>query len=48
MNFGRSEQEHYRKYIVPIYGDFLRKCYSEFLICLEYFLPDLTGACSTG
>ena len=28
-NFGHAEQERYQKLIVPIYGDFLRKCYSK-------------------
>ncbi|KAJ3503437.1 hypothetical protein NLJ89_g8434 [Agrocybe chaxingu] len=31
MNFGRCEQARYKKQFVPLYGDFLRKCYSEFL-----------------
>ena len=31
MNFGRCEGERYRKFILPIYGDFLRKCYCKSL-----------------
>ncbi|KAJ3490120.1 hypothetical protein NLJ89_g11466 [Agrocybe chaxingu] len=28
MNFGRAERVRYRKYIVPIFGSFLQKCYT--------------------
>ncbi|KAJ3502939.1 hypothetical protein NLJ89_g8658 [Agrocybe chaxingu] len=28
MNFGRCEQIRYKKYLVPMYSDFLRKCYT--------------------
>ncbi|KAF8954792.1 hypothetical protein BDZ97DRAFT_1675759 [Flammula alnicola] len=28
MNFGRAERERYKKSIIPIYGSFLRKCYT--------------------
>ncbi|PPR07319.1 hypothetical protein CVT26_013679 [Gymnopilus dilepis] len=28
MNFGRSERSDYKKYIVPIYGKFLKKCFT--------------------
>ncbi|PPQ85572.1 hypothetical protein CVT26_010356, partial [Gymnopilus dilepis] len=28
MNFGRSERADYKKYIVPIFGRFLKKCFS--------------------
>ncbi|KAJ3485365.1 hypothetical protein NLJ89_g11904 [Agrocybe chaxingu] len=28
MNFGRSEYARYKKHFVPLYGDFLRKCYT--------------------
>ena len=29
MNFGRAERGRYKKFIVPIYGTFLQKCYCE-------------------
>jgi hypothetical protein len=32
MNFGRAEQARYKKYIFPIFGDFLRKCYSKSIL----------------
>ncbi|KAF9537603.1 hypothetical protein CPC08DRAFT_808783 [Agrocybe pediades] len=28
MNFGRAERTRYKKHIVPIFGNFLQKCYS--------------------
>lgn len=31
MNFGRAERLRYRKYFVPMYGQFLQKCYSTFI-----------------
>lgn len=40
MNFGRAEQAHYKKYIFPIFGDFLRKCYSKSI--LFFPIPLLT------
>ena len=30
MNFGRAERVRYKKYMVPIYGNFLQKCYCRF------------------
>jgi hypothetical protein len=38
MNFGRAERVRYRKYFVPIYGQFLQKCYCKFLP----FIPTFT------
>jgi len=35
MNFGRAKHLRYKKYIVPIYGSFLQKCYSKFFF--SYF-----------
>ena len=32
MNFGRAEQARYKKYIIPVFGDFLRKCYSKSIL----------------
>ncbi|KAF8157506.1 hypothetical protein BJ912DRAFT_866974 [Pholiota molesta] len=29
LNFGRAERERYKKYLVPIFGSFLQKCYSD-------------------
>ncbi|KAF9471337.1 hypothetical protein BDN70DRAFT_939020 [Pholiota conissans] len=28
MNFGRAERERYKRYIIPIFGSFLRMCYT--------------------
>ncbi|KAF8173489.1 hypothetical protein BJ912DRAFT_859330 [Pholiota molesta] len=28
LNFGRAERERYKKYLVPIFGSFLQKCYT--------------------
>ena len=45
MNFGRAERARYRKYIVPIYGQFLQKSYSTlsslFFFTLINFSPCL-------
>ena len=30
MNFGWAERIRYKKYMVPIYGNFLQKCYCRF------------------
>ena len=40
MNFGRSKQDCYRKSIVPVYGDFLCKCYSKFYVSPTYTGPN--------
>ena len=29
MNFGRFERARYKKYLVPIFGNFLMNCYSK-------------------
>jgi hypothetical protein len=38
MNFGRAERARYLSDILPIYGDFLRKCYSKFIVFQEFTL----------
>ena len=38
MNFGRAEQTRYKQYIIPVFGDFLRKCYSKLLQFSPVFL----------
>ncbi|KAJ3492411.1 hypothetical protein NLJ89_g11248 [Agrocybe chaxingu] len=42
MHFGRSEQVRYNKFLVPMYSDFLQKCYSP-EECRERALPDSEG-----
>ena len=37
MNFGRAERVRYRKYFVPIYGQFLQKCYCKFYLLFLHF-----------
>jgi len=44
MTFGRAEQARYQDHIVPIFGDFLKKCYSmSFLSFWRVFLTRLPG-----
>ena len=33
MNFGAAERARYKETIVPVFGDFLKKCYSKCLDC---------------
>ncbi|KAH9474964.1 hypothetical protein JR316_0012063 [Psilocybe cubensis] len=42
MNFGRAEQAKYKNIFIPIFGDFLRKCYSK-STCQEWALPQDHG-----
>jgi hypothetical protein len=36
MNFGRAEHSRYQKQIIPVFADFLRKCYSKLILtCLN-------------
>jgi hypothetical protein len=44
MNFGRAECSRYLTQILPIYGDFLRKCYSKLCRLLQLFLADISLA----
>ena len=39
MNFGRAERLRYKKYIVPMYGAFLQKCYCRSLSVLFHDTP---------
>lgn len=36
MNFGRAERSRYLTHILPIYGDFLHKCYCKYSMFLYY------------
>ncbi|KAF9471528.1 hypothetical protein BDN70DRAFT_776825, partial [Pholiota conissans] len=42
MNFGRAERERYKRYIIPIFGSFLRMCYTP-EECRSRSLPDNEG-----
>jgi len=43
MNFGRAERSRYRKHIVPIYGQFLQKCYCTHTL-YYYFCPSINDS----
>ncbi|KAH9484777.1 hypothetical protein JR316_0001679 [Psilocybe cubensis] len=42
MNFGKAERVRYKRIILPIFGDFLRKCYSK-VDCQKCALPEEAG-----
>ncbi|KAF8196481.1 hypothetical protein BJ912DRAFT_846763 [Pholiota molesta] len=35
MNFGRAERQAYKAFVMPIFGNFLKKCYSKFSFLVE-------------
>lgn len=42
MNFGTAERARFKEMIVPIFGDFLKKCYSKCLCCQRWSLHVLS------
>jgi hypothetical protein len=44
MNFGRAEQARYKKSILPIFGDFLRRCYSKSILFISNTILTICSA----
>ena len=43
--FGQSEHTTYKQVVVPLFGKFLKKCYSTFLVYLWAFMAHIPYSC---